>query len=147
MPSDDEFRASFARSRVTTGWLARYYLHALERTALGETEPELIPNKDATEVNLEHVLPKNPQPGDWNQFGEDEKQIFLHRIGNMVLLKRGPNDRIGNKPWTEKKPVLASSQLPLTKKAGDTTDWTKETIDARQEELADIALRTWPREP
>jgi len=147
VPSDDEFRASFARARVTTGRLARYYLHAMERTQRGEEEPELIPNQDAEQVNLEHVLPKNPGDGEWDQFSAEEHSIFVHRIGNMVLLRRGENDRLGNKPWEEKKPVLEASDLVLTQRAGEKQEWTGAVIDALQNEMSAIALRTWPREP
>lgn len=147
IPSDSEFEASFAKARVTKTKLARYYLTSLERTKNGEAEPELVPNQDEEELNLEHVFPQNPQSGQWGEFTNDERPIWLHRIGNMALLQKGPNGRIGNKPWVDKKPVLSASNLSLTNEAGQESTWTKQVIDDRQQRLASLAVNSWPRLP
>jgi uncharacterized protein with ParB-like and HNH nuclease domain len=143
MHRDDEFRDSFSRLSVTRGSLARYMLAAMERTELGKSEPELVPNEDESVVNLEHVLPRNPTATDWPPFDDDQRRAYLHRVGNMALLSKGPNGRIGNKPFAFKKPILAQSQLRLTQAAGAEPDWTPAIIDARQKKLADLAVRTW----
>lgn len=143
--TDDEFARSFEVARVTRASLARYYLLTLERQAQAVAEPELIANDDEEQVNLEHVLPKSAKHSDWPQFSEEEVKAFVHRIGNMGLLSKGPNGRIGNKPWSVKKPVLAASQLKLTKAAGAEATWSKEVIQKRQAELAKQAVKAWPR--
>lgn len=145
VPTDEEFQASFSKARVTKSRLARYYLVALEKTEKGEPEPELVPNEDENQVNLEHILPKKPTLADWPEFPPDDQAVWVHRLGNMALLQKGPNDRIGNKPWSIKKPILQASSLILTSKAGAETAWTKETINDRQDELAALAVVTWPR--
>lgn len=145
IPADGEFRASFSKARVTKSKLARYYLVALEKTKKGEPEPELVPNEDEEQVNLEHILPKNPVPEEWTAFPPDDHRAWVNRLGNMALLQKGPNDRIGNKPWKDKKPILEASELDLTKEAGGEGDWTKEAINERQDKLADLAVATWPR--
>lgn len=142
--SDDEFRESFSRLNVTRGSLARYMLAALERTEVGKSEPELVPNEDESVVNLEHVLPRNPTASDWPQFNDDQRRAYLHRVGNMALLSKGPNGRIGNKPFTVKIPTLTQSELLLTQAAGAETDWTPAVIDGRQKTLAQLAVSTWP---
>jgi hypothetical protein len=147
VPSDKEFEGDFAKARVTVPRLARYYLAALERTEDGRAEPELILNEDEDQVNLEHILPQNPAAGDWNQFATDEQRNWSYRLGNMVLLQKGPNGRIENKPWFDKKPVLSASGLILTKQAAQESDWTEEVINPRQQHLASLAVRTWSREP
>ena len=147
VPTDEKFRASFSKARVTKSKLARYYLIALEKTVIGEEEPELVPNEDEGQVNLEHILPKTPLAGEWPEFPDDEHRTWVTRLGNMALLQKGPNDRIGNKPWGEKKPVLEASDLNLTGEAGKEDEWTKEVISNRQERLSDIAVDTWPRDP
>lgn len=143
--SDEEFKGSFAAARITRGRLARYVLAALERTASGKAEPELVPNEDEGQVNLEHVLPRSPKADDWPQFTDEEARAYLHRVGNMALLSKGPNGRIGNKPFVEKKPVLEKSELRLTYEAGAEGDWTPAVIDARQKQMADLAVETWSR--
>lgn len=147
VPSDDEFESHFATARVSRGPLARYYLHALERFVLGESEPELVPNEDKDKVNLEHVLPKNPAESDWPQFSEDERIAFVHRLGNLTLLTKGGNDRIGNAPFDAKKPILAASNLHWTKEAGEQAQWTPDVVAERQYRMAAVAPKVWPREP
>lgn len=145
VPTDEEFRASFSKARVTKSKLARYYLVALEKTENGDPEPELVPNEDEDKVNLEHILPKNPAPKEWIAFPTDEHKAWVNRLGNMALLQKGPNDRIGNKPWKAKKPILEASELLLTKQAGSEQDWVKKAINRRQDKLAVLAVDTWPR--
>ena len=126
--------------------MARYYLNALDRGKTGQGEPELVPNEDEDKVNLEHVLPKNPTVADWPQFTIEQQRDFLHRIGNMALLQKGPNDRIGNKPFAQKQPILAASALLWTQDAGARPDWTPDVIAARQNDMAALAVTVWPRE-
>lgn len=145
--TDEEFEASFAKARVTKAKLARYYLTALEETEEGEAEPELVPNEDEEKLNLEHILPQNPKDKDWNQFTEEEQKAWVHRLGNMVLLQKGPNGRIGNKPWSTKKPVLRKSKLALTHRVSQEDEWSKKVIDKRQQVLASLATKTWSRKP
>jgi hypothetical protein len=146
IPEDEDFKSSFERARITKNRIARYLLIALEREKKGEKEPELVPNADESEVNLEHILPRNPTAADWPQFNENEIDTWAYRIGNVALLAAGPNGKIGNKPWAVKKPVLEASELELTKQAGEYADWNQESIGKRQEELAALAV-TWPRTP
>ena len=148
LPTDEEFRAAFKTSRVTTSSgraaIARYYLHAFERVERGEDQPELVSNEDAEEVNLEHILPKNPKAGEWDQFSPERQKVWVHRLGNMALLSKGNNDRIGNEPWAVKKPVLEASALLLTSRAGNNIKWGEEEIEAAQGHMAELALRAWP---
>lgn len=143
IPTDDQFKAAFSTARVNRGTLARYLLIALERVKLGKPEPELVPNEDENLVNLEHILPRNPKSGEWTQFTKDEQKSYLQRLGNLALLSKGPNDKIGNKPFSVKKPVLTASELQLTQDAGNQEDWTPDAIIKRQERLAELALKVW----
>jgi len=147
VPSDEEFANAFAVARVPRGTLARYYLYALERGKNGQAEPELVPNEDEEKVNLEHILPKNPSEAEWEEFTPEQKRDFVHRLGNMALLKKGPNGRIGNKPFGDKQPILAASALLWTQDAGSRAEWVPETVAARQQDMAGLAVTVWPREP
>ena len=142
--SDDAFKKGFSAARITRGTLARYVLVALERTATGEKEPELVPNQDESQVNLEHILPRNPKAAEWPKFNAEQRVGYLHRIGNLALLSKGKNDKIGNKPFADKQPILAASDLQLTKAAGSEAEWTPEIIATRQAKMADLAVKTWP---
>ena len=145
IPSDETFREQFATARVTKAKVARYILNALERRKAGRPEPELVPNANEEQVNLEHVFPKNARSSDWPAFPVEEYHRWVHQIGNFALLSKGPNGRIGNKPFSAKQPVLAASELALTKEVGATPEWTMNEILDRQRSLAKLAVLTWPR--
>jgi hypothetical protein len=147
IPTDEEFRAAFSTIRVPRGAQARYYLCVLEGVERGDSEPELVPNRDEEKVNLEHVLPKSVNRDDWPGFTADQSKDLVDRLGNMVLMSKGPNSRIGNKPFALKKPILSGSKLQLTRSVGESPDWTPSDIADRQAKLADLAVAAWPRAP
>jgi hypothetical protein len=147
IPEDDQFVAAFQHARVTKPRLARYYLLALERLEANDREPVLIPNANEEEVNLEHVLPRNGRAEDWPSFNEEQMKLSVNRLGNMVLLGATENRRLGNGPFADKRETLARVPLKLTKSVGLLEDWTPESIDTRQKQLAQKAKVAWPREP
>src|SRR5262249_16898164 len=102
---------------------------------------------DEEKVNLEHVFPRNAKAEDWPAFKDVDPGEWSGRLGNLALLQKSKNTKIGNKPFSAKKPILAASVLLLTKMVGDEDDWTPETIQARQNELAALAVEVWPVEP
>jgi hypothetical protein len=148
VPSDEVFGASFGILRISKnrGWYARYYLRALERAKAGEAEPELVPNPDETELNLEHVLAQNAEPADWTGITTAEDvATWAYRLGNMVLLTKSENEDVGNGAFPTKKPVLRASQLALTSEVGRRADWGPKQIDERQQRLAKLAVEAWAR--
>lgn len=122
--------------------LARYYLRALEKQHKGEANPELVPNPNQEEVNLEHVLPQSPG-GNWPSFSDDEAKTWYRRIGNLALMKADENSGAGSDPFSAKKPILKKSKFKLTAEIGKCSDWTISEIEARQERLAKLAVKTW----
>jgi hypothetical protein len=147
VPEDDDFKDAFGRARQTKSAIARYLLLALERSKAGDAEPELVPNADEEQVNLEHILPRRAKQTDWPQFREEEIGTWSQRIGNQCLLKKTENAKIGNKSWRVKKPILGSSSLRLTKAAARAGEWNMDEITKRQRRLAKEAVKTWPRKP
>ncbi|GIH97774.1 DUF262 domain-containing protein [Planobispora siamensis] len=145
LPGDSEFKAAFKVLQVKTAWQARYFLQALERTRMGTSEPELVPNEDEAKVNLEHILPRNAKNGDWQSFDKDELEGMVHRLGNMALLSKGKNSKIGNKPFKDKLPIFAASEFLLTSSIARVPDWNAAQIEARQAAFAELAVETWQR--
>jgi hypothetical protein len=144
IPSDSLFREAMERYRTTNNPFARYLLHALERNLMNEKEPELVPNQNVDEVNLEHVLPQRAKPQDWPQFTAELIPLYAYRLGNMTLLSKGPNGKIGNKPWSDKKLALAKSKLKLNVIFKAAADWNQVEIDKRQQGFAQAAPGVWP---
>lgn len=148
VPTDTDFERAFAVATVRRGWLARYFLHALERTRrVGSTSPELTSNQDWEEANLEHVLPKSFDSTVWPQFSPETHAAWYLSLGNQAILAKAENEAIGNEAFDTKAPVLAASSLELTAEIGQRPNWTAEEIRDRQSRLAALAVSTWPVRP
>ncbi|VWD65118.1 hypothetical protein BLA50215_07952 [Burkholderia lata] len=146
IPNDEAFKASFKTARSSKAFLARYYMTTLERAANGEENCELVPNENVTAVNLEHVLPENPQEN-WPHVEPDVAAAYSKRLGNLAILSTALNTEIGNKGFEEKRKVLAASQFKLTNGIADYASWGPVEIDARQAMLADLAVKAWGYTP
>jgi hypothetical protein len=144
-PSDEEFESAFKTARVSKNYLARYYLRALELKQKGAAEPEWVPN-EGTEINLEHILPESPGTN-WPHIKPEKAQVLHTRIGNMALLQAVKNSTIGNGSFADKKKVFEKSAYDLTLEVSRESSWGETEIEARQERLANLAVKTWPLEP
>lgn len=143
-PSDESFTESFCKKTITDSKRARYILAEIENTFSGA---EKIVNSDPEYVNLEHILPKNPNQH-WNNevtgLAHDEYGSFIHKIGNLALVSKSKNKIAGSKSFDEKKQLLfQSSEFLTTKSIGNNQTWGKDAINSRQKELAGIAVKTW----
>jgi len=146
VPADGEFQAKFATVTVSKVGLARYYLRVLERQEAGESEPELVPNPNEEEINLEHILPQTLTK-DWKHFDAETARSYVKRVGNLALMKKSGNDDIGNEKFVDKAKIYGKSELRLTKKIPTYTikgEWTKESIETRQQTLSEMAVKAWP---
>ncbi len=143
VPSDSQFQYDFSNYRTNNNGFARLLLAALERKLEGTAQPELVPNENVDDVNLEHVLPKRGKIEDWPKYKNDEISFYSLRLGNMTLLKEKDNSRIGNKSFAVKAPALKKSNLKLNSVFRKANDWTKKDIDNRQAEMAILALSVW----
>ena len=142
-PSDSQFLANFQTATVSNGKLARYYLRSMELCSTQEQEPWHIPNDNPSDINLEHVLPQNPQ-GNWPQFTSDQAKLYYKRIGNLCLLRASENSGAHSDPFVKKRGIFADSAYNLTKQIASSSDWTDFDITKRQTALADLAVKTWP---
>jgi hypothetical protein len=143
-PTDREFLERFAETKVSNARLAKYYLRSLETAHQGQEEPEFVPQEDTQVINLEHVLPKNPEDN-WPLFSEDAAAAAVNRLGNQVLLRATSNADLKSGGFAAKKVVYGQSSYRLTSQVSEVPDWTPETIDTRQRILAGLAVKTWPR--
>jgi hypothetical protein len=142
VPDDAQFSGAVLNARVSQAHLARYYLRALQQRSDGEAEPEYVPN-DGGEITLEHVLPQNPDTNGNNPQKEEHKAL-VNRLGNLVLLQASTNSTIGNSLFTAKKSTLKQSKFSLTSSVAKNSKWGRSEIEARQAELATLAVKTWP---
>ena len=141
--TDLEFADEFAKATVSKIELARYYLHALEAANANEVEPWHVTNDDPATITLEHVLPQKLNSA-WPNFDVESHRAYKRRIGNLCLLTKSGNNVVGGKAFEQKKATLAKAGLALTKSIGEHTTWGAAEIEARQQELTQIAIRAWP---
>lgn len=142
LPSDAAFKTAFSIATVSKQKIARYYLRELEIASGGGTH-ESIPDTNTNQINLEHILPLNPV-SDWTKyFMTDELRSYQNRLGNMALMLSKLNSSTGNDDFKSKRKHYRSSELNLTKSVADYPDWTKESIEKRQLEMAELAVKHW----
>lgn len=143
VPNDSQFQFDFSSYRTNNNAFARLLLWAIERDLQGERQPELVPNENVDEVNLEHILPKRAKAAEWKKFAADEIGFYSLRLGNMTLLREKENNALGNKPFTKKRAPLGKSKFKLNAELDKKTEWTKRDIDERQNLLAVRAVKVW----
>jgi uncharacterized protein with ParB-like and HNH nuclease domain len=150
LPSDDEFEDDFSRYVETKPAVARWILRELEIQKWIEENPgksvQTAPVSDADLVNLEHILPKNPNQ-EWKHVLSDDNDIVtdcLNRLGNLCLLDTPSNKAEAAGGFAKKSARYAKSEFTLTEEiARDFKEWNRDSIDSRQKQLSKLALKIW----
>lgn len=144
-PSDSSFSAAFKVKSVTDTKRARYILAEIENS----TSPsEKIVNSDPDEVNLEHILPRNVNQH-WKAVDTgvepDEHREFVNRLGNLALVPKSKNKKVGSKSFEEKKSELFSQcgEFSTTVNVCSYDRWDRTAIESRQTYLSQLAVKAW----
>jgi hypothetical protein len=79
---------------------------------------------------------------------EADREKWVHKLANLVLLTRRKNSQAGNLDFPEKKSKYFStkagvSNFALTSKVLAETAWTPETLQRRQSELIGAIEKLW----
>lgn len=82
---------------------------------------------------VEHILPQNPDTGEWTQFSIEQKGTITDTIGNLVLLTFRKNSSASNAPFPDKKKIYSGQ--------GHTAAGKKRATYASAQEL--ISLLDW----
>jgi alkylated DNA nucleotide flippase Atl1 len=148
-PTDDQVRESLKgrlyRKRVTRP--IRYILRWLERD-YRSLEPV---DMTVAEIDIEHVLPQRPGSawfgvlaGDINgdETAEDLHAMLVHTLGNLTLTAE--NVKLGNRPFEEKKVMLADSGFAMNREIARHLRWGRPEIEERNVQLTERALVIWP---
>ena len=102
-------------------------------------------------VTVEHVLPQNPASNSmWVKWfsSVEERERYIHRIGNLVLLSSGKNSQAQNYDFDLKKQKYFTtktgvSPFALTTQVLNEQEWTPEVIERRQKKLIDKLKEVW----
>ena len=124
---------------------ARLYILLRLNSAISDGEP----NYDSYQkITIEHILPQNPKPdSQWlNWFSSEEKEKYLHRLSNLVLLSRQKNSSASNYDFQRKKEKYFNnpvSTFALTVQVLKEQEWTPKIVEARQRYLLEELKRVW----
>ncbi|AET63495.1 DUF262 domain-containing protein [Methanothrix harundinacea] len=102
-------------------------------------------------ITIEHVMPQNPSEGSyWTKHFPDkeDREMFVHKLGNLVLLSRKKNSQARNYDFDKKKRQYFAtdkgiSPFVLTTQVMQEQEWTPEVIEKRQEHLIEILSELW----
>jgi len=102
-------------------------------------------------LSLEHVLPQNPpMESEWLEWfpDEDERDIWTHRLANLVPLHARKNPAASNYDFITKKDVYfkgkgTASPFVLTQEVRAEDAWMPERLIVRQERLVAVLGRHW----
>ncbi len=143
-PSDAEFTAEITTRHfyAAGGEVSQRAKFILERMEAFESTKELV---DTAELQIEHVMPQTLTEAWREHLGgetDDVHQSRLHVLGNLTLT--GRNQELSNFTFSEKRLILANSNLALNRSIAKRGQWGAQEIDERGRELAELALRVWP---
>ena len=144
-PSDNEFAESFVHFRLYVPARlkrTRLILHSLELSFGSKETPEFT-----SEITIEHIMPQTLS-NEWrSQLGQSAAEThdqWLHTVGNLTLT--GYNPVLGNMLFLDKKQkVFAEANFELSGSLKELDMWNAGTIEKRGRELAEQAVKIWPR--
>lgn len=134
--SDKEFKDDFSKKgSIYKTSIIRYILNKLNQ------------RKDNLNFTIEHILDLQPKAGLFPAFNKKEHANNVKRIGNLMLLDSVKNGSLTGKGFLEKKVVYKKSNeikdLFTTKSVVKYKDWTPDSLQKRQEEMAKEACKIW----
>ena len=124
---------------------ARLYILLRLDSAISDGNPNYDSYK---KITIEHILPQNPKSNSqWsNCFSPEEKERYLHRLSNLVLLSCQKNAQAGNYDFQLKKEKYFNkpvSAFALTVQVLKEQEWTPEIVEAKQRYLLEELKRVW----
>ncbi|WP_374425431.1 DUF262 domain-containing protein [Paracoccus sp. (in: a-proteobacteria)] len=131
--------------------------------AYGDTEGTMwLGNYVSGGYEVEHIFPQTPSVEAAAEFGEVSDPEVVQRLGNLVLVEKSINTSLGNRPYSEKRPVYQQSKLLLTRalserpQVGANTridravasiepyaEWNETSLHKRQRSLVTLARAVW----
>lgn len=94
---------------------------------------------------IEHIYPQNPKDK-WPGFlgrGRNQHEKYVNQLGNLILLPPGMNSRLGNDPFSVKKPQYKGLGLRHVENITRRREWRIEYIKNRGETILEWAQEVW----
>lgn len=114
----------------------KYVLLRLEYLMASHAAPLNLPD----EISVEHILPQTPSiSSQWlREFTEEQRNEWLHRIGNLMLLSQRKNASLGNLDFSDKRLRYFKERiesLPNSQRLLAATTFSPNDLAARHVEL------------
>lgn len=127
---------------------AKYVLLRLEYLLASHAAPLNLPD----EISVEHILPQTPgKTSQWiKDFTEDQREAWLHRLGNLMLLSRRKNTSLGNLDFADKRVRYFEDRvesLPNSQRLLATTTFALSDLEVRHKELLDRLAGSYGEKP
>lgn len=139
-PTDKDFKNNFAAKSISTKRgekLVCYILFSIENH-LSNNSYDFEENSGT----IEHILPENDNENYLSEFPQATHDSVVYRIGNYTLLEDGKNNSCATLPYDKKKQTFSTSKYQITKEI-NSNSWSPNSIDIRQEKLANYASAIW----
>lgn len=141
--------AALDNLRSRTFYIKRFHALVLRRVSV-HLDPTRDPGPvDGENVTVEHILPRKPENSWRREFPGNDVANFCNRIGNLAFLSLEENNIAGNNDFIVKRLLLANAggRFVLSAKAAEESEWKKDTIMRRGEDMIGVLLAPWELSP
>jgi len=103
---------------------------------------------DDSLFEVEHVLPVKRHNASWKKMisEPEEREQYMHKFGNLVLVSKKPTTRESNQSFDDKKKRYDSSvnqRWKITQKISSISEWNKDIILDQQLEYVNVMNNIW----
>ena len=157
-PSDDQVVLHLRETNMYHGISSarnQLLLRGIARKMHEERKDDLtMPFNTKTTLTVEHVAPQGWERHwktdlDFGDSDEDRQRLnqLVHCIGNLTLVTRALNPKLGNRPWPYKAELLQADNLEMNRRllndmGGET--WNEREINRRSQIIAGYVNEIWP---
>ncbi len=150
--SFDSVRDQLKNKNCYEGWEdeLRYLLFRYEEH-LAEQQGQTFMNEQWNRIwqesaveSIEHIQPQSK--GSQEPLEANEEGVFVHRLGNLLLLRPNLNSRLSDKDPEEKAYSYIDTGLLIAKEVGQTiqrSGWGAEQIEEREQQLIEWIQHKW----
>lgn len=141
---DNDSLANILDQNVYGRRFARYILLKYEYLISDNT----VHLSDYKTISVEHILPQQPRPdSQWvRDFPEDLREVWTHKLSNLVLISKRKNSTLSNLDFDEKKRRYLQNRIDVFNGSKifihQNNQWTVKEVTIRQEEMLNKLMAT-----
>jgi len=129
VPSESEFVSLFPDLLYTNTLSKQRALVKYVLVKIAKYDQVALPG-NWDDLTIEHVIPQTKI--DDGTYGEE----LIGQLGNLLLVPSALNEKLKDKPFSDKKKILLKAKYPLPDEMAQAMDWTPELLKKRTESLA-----------